>query len=242
MHLWWHLLKSNDFDACVDHIILTNIVKSKTLPTSQWIIRLLDLLSNFKLSLYYVKDKDMILVDLLSRIAIDDGNQSKVIHISFNCLTILKDHFNDSLNKYWIATRKSTKESGIKVLKVHGISKILYPHKKPEHQIPVPIIPKEAHPYPIVRSTIRKPTSTQIATRNFIKKSVKQLHKNPKPIKQTKITPTNNTDSQMNDDAISVPTRNTYISRTNMPPVDTDNINSPTDLITPSNVPRHRTK
>ena len=52
MHLWQHLLNNNDFDACVDHISITNIVKAKILPTSQRIIRLLDLLAKFKFSLY----------------------------------------------------------------------------------------------------------------------------------------------------------------------------------------------
>ena len=97
MHLWQHLLNNNDFNTCVDHISITNIVKVKTLPTSQRIIRLLDLLSIFKFSLYYVKGKDMILVDFLSRMAIDDGEPSKVILISFNCLTILKDHLTTLL-------------------------------------------------------------------------------------------------------------------------------------------------
>ena len=93
----------------------------------------------------------------------------------------------------------------------------------------------------MVRSTIRNPCSTKIAGRNLIKKSVKQLHKNHKPIKQTKITPTNNIDSQMNDDATSVPTSKTHISRSlyqrlkqsNRPPVDTY---IPIDLITPISV------
>ena len=48
----------------------------------------------------------------------------------------------------------------------------------------------------------------------------------------------------MNDDATSVPTTNTCISRrlnqelkqSNRPPVDTDNATTPIDLITPSNI------
>ena len=48
----------------------------------------------------------------------------------------------------------------------------------------------------------------------------------------------------MNDDATLVPTSNTHISRrpnqrlkqSNRPPIDTDNTNTPTDLITPSNI------
>ena len=67
----------------------------------------------------------MILSDFLSRIAIDDGDPSEVIPTS---LTILQDHFNHFLNKCFIATRKTTKESCIKLPEVHGLRKILNPH------------------------------------------------------------------------------------------------------------------
>ena len=105
----------------------------------------------------------------------------------------------------------STKESGIKLPEIHGISKILNAHKRPEHQKLVPIFPQKSYPNPMVKSIIRKPSSIQIAKRNLIKKSAKQLHNNPKPIKQTKITPFNNIYSQMNDDATLTPTSNTHI-------------------------------
>ena len=125
-HLWQHLSSNNGFDACVDHISITNIVKAKTLPTSQRIIRLLDLLSKFKFSLYI----------------------SEVIPISFDCLTILTGHFNQFHNKFLIATRRTTKELGMKLLEGHGISKILSPYNKPEHQKPGYIIPQKSHPTP----------------------------------------------------------------------------------------------
>ena len=122
-------------------------------------------------------------------------------------------------------------------------TKILNPHKKLEHQNPSSIIPQKSHPNPIVRSTIRKSSSTQIASRNLIKKSVKQLHNHQKLAKQTQITLANNADSQMNDEATLVPTSSTHISRrpsqrlkkSIRPPVDTDNTNTSIDLITPSN-------
>ena len=157
MHLWHNLLNNSDFDASVDYISITNIVKAKTLPSSQRIIRPLDLLSKFKFSLYYVKGKDMIIADFLSRIAIDDGDPSEVIPISFNCLTILKDYLNHFLNKFFIATRKTIKESGIKLPEVHGISKILNPHKKLRTSNPVPVIPQKSHPNPIVSQQSESP-------------------------------------------------------------------------------------
>ena len=79
-------------------------------------------------------------------------------------------------------------------------------------------------------------------------KSENQLHKNQSSIKQNKITPTNNIDSQMNDDVTLVPTSNTHITsrpnqrlkQSNMPPVNTNNTNTPIDLITPQLCPRNR--
>ena len=61
-------------------------MKSKSLPESGRITRLLELLAGCFFNLYYVKGKDMILCDYLSRIAVDGGDPSKVIPISFNAL------------------------------------------------------------------------------------------------------------------------------------------------------------
>ena len=61
-------------------------MKSKNLPATGRIIRLLELLSGYCFNLYYVKGKDMILCGYLSRIAIDEGDPSEVIPISFNVL------------------------------------------------------------------------------------------------------------------------------------------------------------
>ena len=61
-------------------------MKSKNLPATGRIIRLLELLAGYCFNLYYVKRKDIILCDYLSRIAVDDGDPSKVIPIFFNAL------------------------------------------------------------------------------------------------------------------------------------------------------------
>ena len=58
-----HLLKRVDFDAIVDHLSLTHIIKSKTEPTMTRRKRLLELISSYSFSLYYMKGKDMILSD-----------------------------------------------------------------------------------------------------------------------------------------------------------------------------------
>ena len=61
-----HLLKRVDFDAIVDHLALTHIIKSKMEPANTRIKRLLDLISSYSFNLYYMKGKDMVLFDFLS--------------------------------------------------------------------------------------------------------------------------------------------------------------------------------
>ena len=79
-----HLLKRVDFDAMVDHLAITHIMKSKMEPTTNRIKRLLEVLSPYSFNLYYIKGKDMILSDFLSRQIEDDSNPHKIIPISFN--------------------------------------------------------------------------------------------------------------------------------------------------------------
>ena len=61
-----HLLKRVDFDAIVDHLALTHIIKSKMEHVTTRIKRLLELISLYSFNLYYMKGKDMILSDFLS--------------------------------------------------------------------------------------------------------------------------------------------------------------------------------
>ena len=58
-----HLLKRVDFDAIVDHLALTHIIKSKMELATTRIKRLLELISSYSFNLYYMKGKDMILSD-----------------------------------------------------------------------------------------------------------------------------------------------------------------------------------
>ena len=62
-----HLLKRVDFDAIVDHLASMHIIKSKAEPATARIKRLLELISSYSFNLYYMKGKDMILSDFLSR-------------------------------------------------------------------------------------------------------------------------------------------------------------------------------
>ena len=87
-----HLLKKVNF-AIVDHLALTYIIKSKEEPAITRIKRLLEVLSSYSFNLYYVKGKDMVLSDSLSRQKNDDSNLHKVIPISFNMQNILYDRY-----------------------------------------------------------------------------------------------------------------------------------------------------
>ena len=62
-----HLLKRVDFDAIVDHLVITHIMKGKMEPATNRVRRLLEVLSSYSFNLYYIKGKDMILSDFLSR-------------------------------------------------------------------------------------------------------------------------------------------------------------------------------
>ena len=86
IHPWKNLLLRVEFNCAVDHRALPYIMKPKNLPAIDRIIRLLELLSGYCFNVYYVKGENMILCDCLSRIAVDEGDPSEVIPISFNAL------------------------------------------------------------------------------------------------------------------------------------------------------------
>ena len=95
--------------------------------------RLLELISSYSFNLYYMKGKDIILSDFLSRQKNDNSNPHEIIPISFNICQILDGkYFNEE--KYFIQTRSQTKSSGVKLLEVHGRGKNLDPNLKPEKQ------------------------------------------------------------------------------------------------------------
>ena len=101
-----HLLKIVDFDAIVDHLALMYIIKSKSELTTTRMKRLLDILSHYSFNLYYIKGKDMILNDILSRQKHDDSNQHEIIPISFNMQNILYcRYYNINEGKYLVQTR-----------------------------------------------------------------------------------------------------------------------------------------
>ena len=88
-----HLLRKVDFDAVVDHLAIKHIMKSKVEPATTRIKRLLEVLNSYSFRLYYIKGKDMILSDFLSRQNIDDSNLHEIIPISFNLRTVLQEKY-----------------------------------------------------------------------------------------------------------------------------------------------------
>ena len=62
-----HLLKRVDFDAIVDCLALTHIIKSKAELATPRIKILLELINSYSFNLYYMKGEDMILSAFLSR-------------------------------------------------------------------------------------------------------------------------------------------------------------------------------
>ena len=131
MNLWKNLLKHREFDAAVNHAAVAQIMKAKTEPATTRIMRLLDRLSAYSFNLYYVKGRDMILADYLSRHRHKDLDPSELIPISFCCLRTYRSIIDDKI--FSIKTRASTKASGESVGEVHGADKPLDPNYKPEH-------------------------------------------------------------------------------------------------------------
>ena len=136
MNLWKNLLKHREFDAAVDHVAVTQIMKAKTEPATTRIMRLLDRLSAYSFNLYYVKGRDMILADYLSRHRDKDLDCSELIPISFCCMKVFRSllETEHGLEVYNISTRSSTKASSEIPPEVHGADKPLDPNLKPEHQ------------------------------------------------------------------------------------------------------------
>ena len=159
-----HLLKKVDFDVIVDHLAITHIMRSKAEPATTRIKRLLELLSPYSFHLYYIKGKDMVLSDFLSRQQMDDSNPHELIPISFSLRDQVSDYFYriDNENnlprkdKYLVQTRSQVRSSGIRLPEIHGANKGLDPHVQPGKQMSFPIqtINKGMPTHPIPKSRI----------------------------------------------------------------------------------------
>ena len=88
----------------------------------------------FTFHLYYVKGKDMILCDFLSRVAADGGDPMDLIPVSFNTLTILEERYNH-MAEFKMMTREQRAAAGLSAPPpVHGANKTIDPNLKPETQ------------------------------------------------------------------------------------------------------------
>ena len=133
-----HLLKRVDFDAIVDHLVLTHIIKSKAESATTRIKRLLELISLYSFNLYYMKGKDMILSDILSRQTHDTSDPYEIIPISFTMYKTLHEvYYKDDLtDRYIVQMQSQTKAAGVKLPEVHGARKTIQIHSSIEKQKP----------------------------------------------------------------------------------------------------------
>ena len=141
MLTWKFWLGKKDFDAAVDHAAIPHIMKAKHAPTTGRIGRLLFGLSQFTFHLYYVKGKDMILCDFLSRVAADGGDPMDLVPVALNTFTILKERyshmaeFKSMMAELIVMTRVQRAAAGIAAPPpVHGANKGVDPNLKPEKQ------------------------------------------------------------------------------------------------------------
>ena len=119
-----HLHKRVNFDAIVDHLALMHIIKSKAEPATTRIKRLLESISSYSFTLYYMKGKDMILSNFLSQQINDDSDPGEIIPISFNAYGILEENRNIDMQekneeKFLIQIHSQAKTSSTKLLEVH---------------------------------------------------------------------------------------------------------------------------
>ena len=162
-----HLLKKADFNAIVDHLAITHIMRSKAEPTTTRIKRLLELLNPYSFNLYYIKGKDMVLSNFLSRQKTDDSNPHELIPISFMLRNQVDNHFyqidnetNQPRNdRYLVQTRSQAKSSGIKLPEIHSANKGLDLHVQPgKHRsypsLPIQTIDKGPPTHPIPKPRI----------------------------------------------------------------------------------------
>ena len=92
-----------DFNAIIDHLSLTPIIRSKAEPATVRTKRLLELIRSYSFNLYYIKGKDMVLSDFLSRQNNDDSNPHEILPISFNMHKVLQENYY-KIDRYLVQT------------------------------------------------------------------------------------------------------------------------------------------
>ena len=153
MGLWKSIIRHREFDAAVDHAAVAQILKAKAEPATTCIKCLLKRLASYSFNLYYVKGKDMILADYLSRHRHRSGDPNDLIPISFR---LTRPVHIDPINPrcFPMMTRSSAKAVGVEPPPVHGAGKGIDPHKKPEHQKCSSCHPPRHPPRPSAQSAL----------------------------------------------------------------------------------------
>ena len=185
-----HLLKKVDFDAIVDHLAITHIMRSKAEPAITRIKRLLELLSPYSFNFYYIKGKDMVLSNFLSRQKTDDSNPHELIPISFTLRHQVDNQFYQIDNeisqlkndRYLVQTRSQVKSSSIKLPEIHGANKTLDPHVEPGKQRPFPSLPIQTIDKGLPTHPIPRPRIGQGRARQRRKVKALQTISSPHPL------------------------------------------------------------
>ena len=143
-------------------------------------------------NLYYVKGKNLVLTDFLSRIKSDDSDPNEVLPISFVDMQMAEQPPDYHLR---IRTRSGAKCEGATVPPIHGFDKTLDPYKKPEHQPSQPAatplaVPTCPVPTPQHGPVACKPTPAMMASRKLVGRSIKMLNKPRAPAKSLPPPPT----------------------------------------------------
>ena len=163
-----HLLKRVDFDTVVSHLAITHIMRSKMEPATNRLKRLLEILSSYSFNLYYIKGKDMILSNFLSRQLGDDSDPYQIIPISFNIKEILKENYHNMVkDMYMVQTRSQAKAKPTKAPAVQSTT------GKPVTQNTIPKIDK----IPVKTDKDSKPninTQTQPLQNNVVSQQLPQ--------------------------------------------------------------------
>ena len=152
MGLWKSIIRHREFDAAVDHAAVAQIMKAKAEPATTCIKCLLERLASYSFNLYYVKGKDMILADYLSRHRRCSDDPNELIPISFHLTCLV--HVDPTTPRCLpMMTQCSAKVVGMEPPPVHGAEKGIDPHKKLEHQKCSFRPPPGPPPWPSVQST-----------------------------------------------------------------------------------------
>ena len=142
-----HFMKKLDFDAIVDHLALTHIIKSKAERATNRINRLIEVLSSYSFNLYYIKVNICYSVIFLSRQKHDGIDSLNIIPISFYMQEVLHARYynihENEQKRYLTQTESKAKTS---LPKVHGIDKGVDPNVQLEKQmIRLVVTPVQSH-------------------------------------------------------------------------------------------------